>query len=286
VTIALRYLHGGRAAGCAGGRFSRFAGRAGQRGGSLYRSCAGVNTAAGWRQPLVPEACEATGMNEASIRRIAELLRERNIIDEEIAVITHRPMTSGHLGEWIASQVFNIELEQSAAAAAIDGHFRTGPLQGRTVNAKWYLKREGLLDTSESDQLDYYLVLTGPVAAAATSWGATRPWCIEAVFLFDARQLRAEQTHRGVKRGVASSVLKRQWLVAEIYPSASNPLLPSAMSRPNCLHSSGPDDKRDTHRQRHEHRNAACVKSGRVLRRLLVLCLAFKRVVPGSVDRA
>jgi hypothetical protein len=37
---------------------------------------------------------------------------------------------------------------------------------------------------------------------------------------------------------------------------------------------------------RYEHRNAACVKSGGVLRCLLVLCLAFKRVVPGSVNRA
>ena len=47
----------------------------------------------------------------------------------------------------------------SAAAAAIDGHFRSGLLEGRTVNIKWYLNREGLLDTSESDLLDYYLVL-------------------------------------------------------------------------------------------------------------------------------
>lgn len=174
----------------------------------------------------MPEACEATEMNEGPMRRLAELLRERNIIDAEIATITHRPMTAGHLGEWIASQVFDIELEQSAVATAIDGHFRTGPLQGRTVNVKWYLKREGLLDTSESNQLDYYLVLTGPVAAAVSSRGATRPWCIDEVFLFDARQLRAEQTQRGVKLGVASSVLKRQWLAANIYPSASNPLLP------------------------------------------------------------
>jgi hypothetical protein len=160
------------------------------------------------------------------MRRIADLLRERNAIDEEIAAITHRPMTAGHLGEWVASQVFDIELEPSAAAAAIDGRFRSGPLQGRTVNIKWYLKREGLLDTSESDQLDYYLVLAGPPAAAASSRGGTRPWRLDAVFLFDARQLHAEQIERGVKRGVASSVLKRQWVAAEIYPASSNTLLP------------------------------------------------------------
>lgn len=164
-------------------------------------------------------------VNDEHIKRIAELLRERNAIDAEIAAIMHRPMTSGHLGEWIASQVFDIELEPTATATAIDGRFRSGLLQGRTVNIKWYLKREGLLDTSESDQLDYYLVLAGPPSGAASSRGATRPWCIEAVFLFDARQLRAEQVERGVKRGIASSVLKRQWTAAEAYPAASNPLL-------------------------------------------------------------
>jgi hypothetical protein len=165
-------------------------------------------------------------MDEEPVKRIAELLRERNVIDKEIAAIIHRPMTSGHLGEWIAAQIFGIELEVSAVAAGIDGTFRSGPLQGATVNVKWYLKQEGVLDTSESARLDYYLVLTGPPSAAGSSRGAIRPWCIEAVFLFDARQLRDEQIERGVKRGVASSVLKRQWAAAEIYPTATNRLLP------------------------------------------------------------
>jgi hypothetical protein len=135
----------------------------------------------------------------------------------------------------LASQVFDIGLEQSAAATAIDGRFRCNPLQNRTVDIKWYLKREGLLDTSESDQLDYYLVLTGPAAAAASSRGTTRPWCIEAVFLFDAQQLRAEQTQRGVRRGAASSVLKQQWLAAEIYPYPRNPLLPISHEQSELL---------------------------------------------------
>ena len=144
-------------------------------------------------------------------------------------------MTSGHLGEWIASQIFGIELEQSAVAEGIDGKFRSGLLQGRTVNIKWYLKREGLLDTTESDQLDYYLVLTGPPSVAPSSRGAIRPWCIDAVFLLDARQLRAEQIGRGVKRGVASSVVKRWWAAAEIYPAASNPLLSIASHQAEML---------------------------------------------------
>jgi len=161
-------------------------------------------------------------VDEGSLAQAASLLRERNAIDAELARLIQRPMTSGHLGEWIAAQVFDVELEASAVAAGIDGHFRSGPLQGRTVNVKWYLKREGLLDTTESAALDYYLVLTGPSSAAASSRGTTRSWRIEAVFLFDARQLRAEQTVRGVKRGIASSVIKQQWTAAEIYPSPTN----------------------------------------------------------------
>jgi hypothetical protein len=50
----------------------------------------------------------------------AALLRQRNAIDVELARLIHRPMTSGHLGEWIAAQIFDIELEASAVAAGID----------------------------------------------------------------------------------------------------------------------------------------------------------------------
>jgi hypothetical protein len=85
-----------------------------------------------------------------SLARAAALLRKRNEIDAELARLMHRPLTSGHLGEWIAAQVFDIELQASAVAAGVDGHFRSGPLPGRTVNIKWYLKREGALDTTES----------------------------------------------------------------------------------------------------------------------------------------
>ena len=115
--------------------------------------------------------------------------------------------------------------ETSAVTVAIDGRFRSGPLQGRTVNAKWYLKREGLIDITESPALDYYLVLTGPASAATSSRGGRRPGCIEAVYLFDVKQLLDQQRTRGVKTGIASSVRSEQWAAAEIYPQATNPAL-------------------------------------------------------------
>lgn len=161
-------------------------------------------------------------MGEDPIRHVAELLAERNAIDASIAQIIGRPVASGHLGEWVAAKIFDIELEGSASAAGVDGRFRSGPFQGRTVNIKWYMAHQGLLDTTEVAAFDYYLVLTAPPSLAGSSRGVARPWCIDSVYLFDARQLHREQEARGVKRGIASSVAKQQWADARIYPVAGS----------------------------------------------------------------
>jgi hypothetical protein len=164
-------------------------------------------------------------VEDHALQTIATLLRERNAIDARIAAIIGRPMTAGHLGEWIAARIFDIALEPSATATAIDGQFTSGVLRNRTVNVKWYLKREGLLDVTASDALDYYLVMTGPAAPATHSRGGVRPWCLTSVYLFDARQLLHELRTRGVKIGVASSVRASQWAAAEIYPRQRNQTL-------------------------------------------------------------
>ncbi len=111
------------------------------------------------------------------------------------------------------------------AAAAIDGRFTSGPLQGRTVNVKWYPTRDGLLDVTQSPTLDYYLVLTGPASLAQSSRGTVRPWCIESVYLFGAARLLDELRARGVKTGTASSLRAEQWAAAEIYPHPTNRLV-------------------------------------------------------------
>lgn len=157
---------------------------------------------------------------------IAEWLRERNRIDGQVAEVIDRPMTSGHLGEWIAAQIFDIELEPTATAAPIDGRFRSGLLEERTVNVKWNLQREGLLDMTASEEPDDYLVMTGPVGAAASSRGRTRPWRIDAVYLFDAQTLRDDLLHRGRQVGTASSIRNQLWANAEIYPEPRNSRLP------------------------------------------------------------
>lgn len=164
-------------------------------------------------------------MADEALSGLAALLRARNAIDEQIAAVIDRPMTSGHLGEWIAARVFGIDLEQSAAQKAIDGRFRGGWLDGRSVNVKWYLKREGALDMSSSPDLDFYLVLAGPKASAATSRGTTRPWLVSSVHLIEAQALAADLLARGRVVGVAASVREQVWAASEVYPRATNALL-------------------------------------------------------------
>jgi len=137
-------------------------------------------------------------MEETDLAELAALLRERNLVDERIGRLINRPMTAGHAGEWIASRIFDIALEPNAIAKAIDGRFRAGPLTEKSVNVKWYLKREGILDMTEAPELDYYLVLTGP-KATAKDVRTVRAWRIDAVYLFDSQQLLTEQHARGAR---------------------------------------------------------------------------------------
>ncbi len=173
-------------------------------------------------------------MGDDVLTELAALLQARNELDSRIAALIGRPMTAGHLGEFIASRIFAIKLEASASAAAIDGRFTEGPLAGRTVNVKWYLKREGLLDVTESDALDHYLVLSGPASAGASSRGQVRPWVISNVYLFDARALRDDLRARGRRVGVASSVRAAAWSEAEAYPR-EHPLLPLFAAQRDAL---------------------------------------------------
>jgi hypothetical protein len=156
-------------------------------------------------------------MDEAGLKSIAMLLQSRNDIDARIADIVGRPMAHGHLSDWIAAQIFDIELEP-AANKAVDGWFRSGPLAGRTVNVKHYTRHDGLLDMTESDELDYYLVMTGP-RSAARSAGTHRPWSIDHVYLFDAFDLIASLRTFMRRIGVSTSVRDEFWGAAEVYPN-------------------------------------------------------------------
>ena len=162
-----------------------------------------------------------------SLRELAKLIKQKNEIDERISEIINRPALIGHVGEFIASKIFDIELVGSAAEPAIDGYFRSGKLKGKSVNIKWYPKNERLLDIKyikEGNTIkpDYYLVMTGDYKPPTSSKGETRPWVIKYVFLFKTSQLIEELEKRGIKIGIATSVRKELWEQAEIYPEQRN----------------------------------------------------------------
>ena len=113
-------------------------------------------------------------METDSLAQAAALLRERNAIDVELAGLIHRLMTSGHLGGGLPRRSLTSNSEHQLLRQALMAVSRSGPLSGRTVNIKWSLKREGLLDMTESVALDYYLVLTGPPSPYRRQMGAVR----------------------------------------------------------------------------------------------------------------
>jgi len=65
-----------------------------------------------------------------NLERLANLISRMNQINEEIAALIGRPALQGHIGEYISSKVFNIELEESASKKGVDGWFLNGSLGG------------------------------------------------------------------------------------------------------------------------------------------------------------
>lgn len=169
------------------------------------------------------------------LEKLAKLIRERNEIDNEISTIIGYPAEKGHVGEFIASKIFNITQNQSATQKGHDGLFADGALKGKTVNLKFYPKRENILDLQPKFPPDYYLVLTGPKTKPASSRGTTRPWTIENVFLFDAKSLHETLQRRGINLGIATSIVSDIWVQAEIYPNQKNSLLQLSEFQRNSL---------------------------------------------------
>lgn len=157
------------------------------------------------------------------LTQLADFIKKRNLLERKITALINRPAAIGHLGEYIASKIFHIALEESASHKSSDGCFGDGLLKGRTVNIKWYAMREGLLDvTPDAPPPDYYLILAGPKSNTMTSRGRVRTWVIEEVFLFNAHDLVTRLRASGVKIGIASSVAQQLWEEAEIYPNQRN----------------------------------------------------------------
>ncbi len=155
------------------------------------------------------------------LAELAQLIQRRNDLEVEIARIIQRPASIGHLGEYIAAAIFDIELARSASNKGHDGWFRSGPLAGKTVNVKWYARSEGLLDINPDAIPDRYLVLAGPRASASDRQARTRSWVIRSVHLFDPAFLVPELARQGRAMGLATSVTAAWWRDAEVFPKAN-----------------------------------------------------------------
>ena len=70
------------------------------------------------------------------LQQLAELIRQRNRIDDAIADLIGRPAEKGHVSEYIAAIIFDIELCSSKTNRGADGYFRSGALAGRSVEIK------------------------------------------------------------------------------------------------------------------------------------------------------
>lgn len=157
------------------------------------------------------------------LKRLSKLIQERNRVAAAITAVINRPALIGHVGEYIAAAVFDIELAESASEKGIDGIFsQGGVVNGRSVNIKWHARQERILNITPKTLPDYYLVLAGPPGTAGSSRGDARLWLIESVYLFAAEELVAALARRGVKIGTATSVAKQFWQAAEIYPNPYN----------------------------------------------------------------
>jgi len=159
------------------------------------------------------------------LARLAELIKARNTVARDIAMLIGRPALIGHVGEYIASRVFGIALEESTARKGVDGRFAEGPLVDRSVNVKWYARQEGVLDLTPEALPDFYLVLAGPRSPAGSSRGAVRPWIVGSVHLFESKELAEALRARGVKIGIATSVAQGLWEAAEVHPDQRSPWL-------------------------------------------------------------
>lgn len=152
------------------------------------------------------------------VEKLADFLRKRNAIDREIAGIIQRPAEKGHIAEWIASQVFPIQLNEDANRDGYDGVFKDGDLKGKKVDVKFHPVNQRILDLKRDVSDDVYLlVFTGPYRPAGPSKGKERPYRITNVYLFNRRELCNLLGDR-VKKSEATSVRTEYWEKAEIYP--------------------------------------------------------------------
>lgn len=157
----------------------------------------------------------------SDLPQLASLLKSRNTIDSKIATLIGRPVQVQSVGEYIASVIFGIALEEPAPHKTSDGRFTRGLLAGHTVDVQWHTRHDGILHLKTDPLPDFYLAFVGSKEATMLH-NLSIPWVIDAVFLFDADELYKALRERGVQIGKGTSITGPLWERAEIYPTQRN----------------------------------------------------------------
>jgi len=163
------------------------------------------------------------------LTHLADLIRIRNFVNSSVSYIIGPPAETGHITEYLSSQIFDIDLHPIAAYAISDGTFRSSAvLNGKSVNVKYRSIASKRLNIENSADLarhpDYYLAFRGPTATKGPASEKTLPLVISAVYLFEAAVLIPALEAEG-GANIGPSVKAKHWEPAMIYPVQVNQTL-------------------------------------------------------------
>lgn len=190
--------------------------------GAGLRLCEGILFDCGRDGERIRFVNDVRGGNVNSLEELAGFIKQWNAIGSQISAVTGRPALPGHIAEFVAATIFDIELLQSASQKGIDGYFKGGSLTGKSVNIKFKAKNDGNMNLTLNGPPDVYLVLAGPRVPPISSRGTTQPWVIDSIFLFDSPALIQRLIDRKVKIGDSTSVVQELWRNAQVYPESTN----------------------------------------------------------------
>lgn len=157
-----------------------------------------------------------------NLPRLAELLRSRNTVEGNIANLLGCEVDLGNLGERIAATIFGIRLIPATSNNGFVGIFTNPALTGKTVDVRWYPRRDSSMNIHIDPAPDYTLVLAGPKIEPNEARALVNPWVITSVYLFPMQELLTTLRSRGVRVGTRVSVNSQLWEQAEIFPRQHN----------------------------------------------------------------
>lgn len=154
----------------------------------------------------------------SKLSRLAELLRAHNTVESNIANLLECEVDLGSVGGQIAATIFGIRLIPTSSPNGLVGIFTNQALMGKTVDVRWYPRREGFLSIHTDPAPDYTLVLAGPKLDPNEARALVNPWIITSVYLFRMPDLLNALRARGVRVGPRVSINSHLWEQNEIFP--------------------------------------------------------------------